>query len=248
MDKFRNSVKVCFKRFVKFIFTNATFNDGISKLLAFIAIVIIADFFIFVILISILILIYMCISGKGNETLKTIFYAILNTVLQPNCLIPICIYILVVFFLSTNFRIIKTKNYKEEFSKETNETIKVYIRILIGILVAVKSILCWNKYALIKQIWVYMSMFCIFIALTWILYFSFCVRVLNSINVRCSIFIAKAFKSILIALVAWFTIYKSVKTTIDYSINLTTSALSFLYPILDMYVYVCSEIEEFSKK
>lgn len=248
MDKFWNYVKVCFKRFVKFIFTNAKFNGGISKLLALIAIVIIADFFIFVILILILILTYMCISGKGNETLKTIFYTILNTILQPNCLIPICIYILVVFFHSTNFRMIKTKNYKEEFPKETKETIKFYIYILTGILVVVNLLLCCGKHAQIKQLWVYISMFYIYIASAWILYFSFCVRVLNSINVRYSIFIATAVKSILIALVVLLKIYKPVKTTIDYSINLTTSALSFLYPILDMYVYVCSEIEEFSKK
>ena len=82
----------------------------------------------------------------------------------------------------------------------------------------------------------------------WILYFIFCVRVLTSINVKCSIFIATSVKTMLISITAWLAIYRYTQSTVDYFINILISFFGLLYPILDMYIYVRSEIEEFSKK
>ena len=82
-------------------------------------------------------------------------------------------------------------------------------------------------------------------ALVWCVYLNFCIRVLISINIKCSVFVAITVKAILIAIVAWLALYKDSGT--DNIISFTASYISLCYPIIDMYKYVRLELDKYMK-
>ena len=82
-------------------------------------------------------------------------------------------------------------------------------------------------------------------ALVWCVYLNFCIRVLISINIKCSVFVATAVKAILIAIVAWLALYKDSGTHKNDIINFFASYISLCYPLLDMYKYVRLELDKY---
>lgn len=68
---------------------------------------------------------------------------------------------------------------------------------------------------------------------------------LNSFNVKCGTFVATSIKAMLIATTAWFSIDGKSQTS---SVNIIISFISTLYPILDMYTYAYSKIDEFYRQ
>lgn len=76
-------------------------------------------------------------------------------------------------------------------------------------------------------------------------YLNFCIRLLNSINVKCSVFVATTVKAILIAIVAWLALYKDSETDKNAIINFFVSYISLCYPLLDMYKYVRLEVDKY---
>ena len=86
-----------------------------------------------------------------------------------------------------------------------------------------------------------------YIAWVWSVYLNFCIRVLSSINVECSVFIAITVKAILIAIVAWLALYKNSGTDKNHIISFTISYISLCYPLLDMYKYVRLELDKYMK-
>lgn len=85
-------------------------------------------------------------------------------------------------------------------------------------------------------------------AWVWSIYLNFCIRILNSINVKCSVFVAITVKAILIAIVAWLALYKDSETDKSYIINFITSYISLCYPIIDMFKYVRLEFDKYMKE
>lgn len=79
----------------------------------------------------------------------------------------------------------------------------------------------------------------------WCVYLNFCIRVLNSINVKCSVFVATTVKAILIAIVAWLALYKDSGIDKNRIISFTASYISLCYPIIDMYKYVRLELDKY---
>lgn len=82
-------------------------------------------------------------------------------------------------------------------------------------------------------------------AVAWSVYLNFCIRVLSSINVKCSVFVATTVKAILIAIVAWFALYKDLGMDENGIINFFVSYISLCYPLLDMYKYVRLELDKY---
>jgi len=83
----------------------------------------------------------------------------------------------------------------------------------------------------------------LYAACCWTVYLTFCIKVLKSINIACSLFVATTAKAILIAIVAWMAVYNNSKSSLY--INYVSIGISFSYPILDMYIYVRSEINKY---
>ena len=81
----------------------------------------------------------------------------------------------------------------------------------------------------------------------WCVYLNFCIRALNSINVKCSVFVATTVKAILIAIVAWLALYKDSGIDKNRIISFTASYISLCYPIIDMYKYVRLELDKHMK-
>lgn len=81
----------------------------------------------------------------------------------------------------------------------------------------------------------------------WCIYLNFCIRVLTSIKVKCSVFVAITIKAILIAIVAWLALYKDSGTDKNRIISFTASYISLCYPIIDMYKYVRLELDKYMK-
>ena len=160
------------------------------------------------------------------------------------------IYLFSLFFVA-NYTIIKhIKNYIAEFNKYTILAVVFYAYAIISLMLILNM---QNEffdgnyfdtgYSLI------ISFYFSYISWVWIAYLNFCIRTLNSINAKYSIFIVTTVKSILISIVAWLAVYKNEgTTTIDYSINVLISYISLSYPILDMYKYVRLKLDKYIKE
>ena len=174
----------------------------------------------------------------------------ININYMTKIIIYFCIYCLVLLSFLINTDMIMYKHYRERLIKITINSILLYCCILALISLIIFLFLKSNIKIDIskKHLLIYISLYYVFIVWICLMYFSFCIRLLNSINVKCSIFITISVKSMLIALVAWVSIYRHTQATIDYYINLLVSIFGLLYPILDMYKYVRSKIDEFDKQ
>lgn len=162
--------------------------------------------------------------------------------------------VLILFFLgffSENLNMIVNKDYQKRLTRNTIRAVKFYLIFLLLIIVIALITLKFRTVLLIKffstAILYLVSIYYAWILWLCIVYFVFCIRLLNSINVNYSIFLVIAVKSILIAIAAWLAIYKSSRIPSEYSINLLVAALALLYPILDMYKYVRLELDKYMK-
>lgn len=188
-------------------------------------------------------------TGAERETLYNQVKNINLDYISKN-LVIFLVYIMVLLTFLLNWHMLIYKNYETRFTKVTINAISLYCYILALILILVFSFLkAGIKIDESKNyLLIYFSLYYVSIAWTWILYFSFCIRLLNSINVKYNIFIAISVKSMLVALVAWLAIYRYAETTTDYYVNILISVFGLLYPILDMYKYVSLELDKYIKE
>lgn len=158
------------------------------------------------------------------------------------------IYFIALYFIA-NCIMIKFKNYIDQFNKYTILAVLFFaiaIISMIFILIVREKII--NAIYFDKRYSLTVSFYFSYISWVWIVYLTFCIRTLNSINAKYSIFVVTTVKSILIAIVAWLAIYKSEETTSDYAINVLISYISLSYPILDMYKYVRLKLDKYIKE
>ena len=218
------------RKCLKFIFNNIKFNRCL-----------LITFYLFTIFIIVPRLVELEKNTKGRT---------LDVYNTSKIMILLFICLLIGFSIAINLLIIKANNYKEKFTKFTIISVTFYCFILALILIITFMLL--NSDIIIndseKILSMLISSYYILIVFICVLYFSFCIRVLNSINVKYSIFITTSVKTMLIAVAAWLVIYRHAQTTIDYSVNILISFFSLLYPILDMYIFVRSEIDKFNKQ
>lgn len=243
-------------KFLKFIF-NELFNDiKVTIIILFILIFLglhkfksLLSYFIPVFFSQILPFVLKSFVGCNTENLYNQVKNINIDYINKN-IVMIFIYIIVVSTFLLNFDMLINKNYKIRFTKVTINSISLYCYIL---LLTIIIVFFYLKYGIKidkskKYLLIYFSLYYVSIAWTWILYFSFCIRLLNSINVKYNIFIAISVKSMLVALVAWLAIYRHAETTTDYFVNILISVFGLLYPILDMYKYVSLELDKYIKE
>ena len=140
---------------------------------------------------------------------------------------------ILVFFV-LNLMMLEMKNYQKEFATQTRRAIFFFVVLLI-------MIIRFSGYAS----FVSLSPIFYFMVFVWSIYINYCIRMLNSFNVKCGTFVATSIKAMLIATTAWFSIDGKSQTS---SVNIIISFISTLYPILDMYTYAYSKIDEFDKK
>lgn len=231
---------------IKFIY-NKIFNDAKVNMYIMLAMFLIGIFLFAPIISKIL------AGSEINYTTRNGYYFLKKEVL-------LFVYGLVLTSFAINIVSIILKDYKNRFNEVTIYSIFFYCLFLAGLLL---FLFVYFKFVYFKfdfkfyisksdfgskAVKLIFTLYYLVIAWMWILYFIFCVRVLTSINVKCSIFIATSVKTMLISITAWLAIYRYTQSTVDYFINILISFFGLLYPILDMYIYVRSEIEEFSKK
>lgn len=226
---------------IKFIY-NKIFNDAKVNMYIMLAMFLIGIFLFAPIISKIL------AGSEINYTTRNGYYF-----LKKEVLLFAYGFVLTSFFI--NIVSIILKDYKKRFNEVTIYSIFLYCLFLAGLLLLLFVYFKFDFNFYIsksdfgsKAVKLLFTLYYLVIAWMWILYFLFCVRVLTSINVKCSIFIATSVKTMLISITAWLAIYRYTQSTVDYFINILISFFGLLYPILDMYVYVRSEIEEFSKK
>lgn len=145
-------------------------------------------------------------------------------------------------FFAINFITLKQKNYEKGFSFFTigvGLISVLFLRLIVRFIESVKIIK--------GSIWFFVICFS-YIAWIWIIYFSICIRLLNSIDVGCSVFIAISIKTILIAITAWLAIYRESQAVENFDVNLIIYSIGLCYPILDMYKYVRLEINKYKEK
>ena len=150
------------------------------------------------------------------------------------------------FFLFNLSLILKNKHtYLNFFTFVNKWATFFFVIVLIAIMCSYYSILNYKEPS-----WFSYFYFTAIFFTAWIgcVYLNFCIRLLNSINVKCSVFVATTVKAILIAIVAWLALYKDSETDKNAIINFFVSYISLCYPLLDMYTYVRSEINEFDKQ
>lgn len=188
-------------------------------------------------------------TGAERETLYNQVKNINLDYISKN-LVIFLVYIMVLLTFLLNWHMLIYKNYETRLTKVTINAISLYCYILALILILVFSFFkAGIKIDESKNyLLIYISLYFVFIAWIWFLYFSFCIRLLNSINVKYSIFIAISVKSMLVALVAWLAIYRYAETTTNYYVNILISVFGLLYPILDMYKYVSLELDKYIKE
>lgn len=137
-------------------------------------------------------------------------------------------------FFILNLMMLGMKNYQKEFATQTRRVICFFVVVLI-ILMCVSG----------KASFASLSLLFYYMVFVWSAYINYCIRMLNSFNVKCGTFVATSIKAMLIATTAWFSIDGKSQTS---SVNTIISFISTLYPILDMYTYAYSKIDEFDKK
>lgn len=158
------------------------------------------------------------------------------------------IYFIALFFFA-NCIMIQLKNYIDRFNKYTILVVLFFaIAIISMIFILIMQKKIFNEIYFDKRYSLTVSFYFSYISWVWIVYLTFCIRTLNSINAKYSIFVVTTVKSILIAIVAWLAIYKSEETTSDYAINVLISYISLSYPILDMYKYVRLKLDKYIKE
>lgn len=178
---------------------------------------------------------------------------VIKWVMSPNLIMPrnekyfIIAFLLFTFFVM-NLVMIKEKEnaYMSLFIYIT----KLVINFIITIAIVVIPLLCVklnldNFENFLSTLKNFAFLTISFILLIWSIYLDFCIRALSSINVKCSVFVATATKTILIALVAWLAIYKDSGTGKNRIISFTASCISLWYPIIDMYKYVRLELDKY---
>lgn len=149
------------------------------------------------------------------------------------------------FFLLNSLIIFKNKHTYLSFFTFVNKWATLFFVFFLIAIMFSYSILKYKIHLFFPYIY-FTAIFCT--AWIWCVYLNFCIRVLNSINVKCSVFVATTVKAILIAIVAWLALYKDSRTDKNDIINFFVSYISLCYPLLDMYTYVHSEINEFDKQ
>lgn len=220
------------KKFAKFIF-NKVFNDIIVNKIIAINITALG-------ILGLIACIFAVHNKYSTEKIDTIFFFIL------------IVYFIAGFF-SANADMLIRKDYKGNFVVNTLKAIKKYLMFLVIIGMVIIALNCFPQKKFVDSfasttVSYAVSVFYFWIALESILYFVFCIRLLNSINADYSIFLVSAVKSMLIAIAAWLVIFKSSQIPSEYSVNLLVSAIAFLYPILDMYKYVRLELNKYKEK
>ncbi|WP_279080928.1 hypothetical protein [Lactobacillus apis] len=143
------------------------------------------------------------------------------------------------FLFNYTFLMIKSRTYLTSFTYITFYIVMVFISVLTAFVLPLYFIPdpeMFSNYSLVSfyyLVWV------------WCVYLNFCIRVLNSINVKCSVFVATTVKAILIAIVAWLALYKDSGIDKNRIISFTASYISLCYPIIDMYKYVRLELDRY---
>lgn len=145
----------------------------------------------------------------------------------------IIIFEILVFFI-LNCMMLKMKNYQKEFASQTRRAILFFVIFLI-------MLIRYSGNASFFSL----SLLFYYMVFVWSIYINYCIRMLNSFNVKCGTFVATSIKAMLIATTAWFSIDGKSQTS---SVNIIISFISTLYPILDMYTYAYSKIDEFYRQ
>lgn len=158
-----------------------------------------------------------------------------NYNLKENEQIFVIIFLLLGFFM-LNSLMLKDMNYKKDFTTQTRVAIRDFVLLLILVIV-----IC----SLGKIASSYLYIIFYYMVFIWSVYINFCIRMLNSINVKCDIFVVTATKAMLIATTAWFSLYGQFQPS---PVEVIICFISSLYPILDMYTYARSKIYHFDKK
>lgn len=220
------------KKFAKFIF-NKVFNDFKVNIIIGISMAALG-------LLGIIACIFAMHNKYSTEKRDTIFFFIL-------------IVLFIFRFFSANADMLTCKDYKRNFVENTLKAIKIYLMflVIIGMVIIALNYFPPKKFVdsfATTTVSYAVSVYYFWIAFESILYFVFCIRLLNSINADYSIFLVSAVKSMLIAIAAWLVIFKSSQIPSEYSVNLLVSAIAFLYPILDMYKYVRLELNKYKEK
>lgn len=148
------------------------------------------------------------------------------------------------FFL--NSLLIKTKHTYLNLFTFINIWTVFFLVVLLAFLIVALCFLLKNEIPEKNSLKFYLYFGAIsYTAWGWCLYLNFCIRVLSSINIKCSVFVATTVKAILIAIVAWLALYKDSETDKNVIINFFVSYISLCYPLLDMYKYVRLEIDKY---
>lgn len=146
------------------------------------------------------------------------------------------------FFLLNLLLILRNKyTYLNFFTFVNKWVIFFFVLVLFAIMLFYCFIL---KYKIPLRAYLYFVAIS-YTAWVWCVYLNCCIRVLISINIKCSVFVATAVKAILIAIVAWLALYKNSGTYENDIINFFASYISLCYPLLDMYKYVRLEIDKY---
>lgn len=84
----------------------------------------------------------------------------------------------------------------------------------------------------------------------WISYFFMCFRVLKIIHKSIALFIEKVVRSILVAITAWLVLFANSQSTgiYEYISIFVSTATAAYYPLLDMYKYTRTQIDEYEKE
>lgn len=163
--------------------------------------------------------------------------------------IPVIITLICFFFLVNAVILNKNQNKRDYLHIFTTITIRSILFFVVALTLGIVSFYFILKTKNFKERPLWFSYFYFtaisYTAWVWCVYLNFCIRVLNSINVKCSVFVATTVKAILIAIVAWLALYKDSGT--DNIISFTASYISLCYPIIDMYKYVRLELDKYMK-
>lgn len=192
-----------------------------------------------------------------NRSIAVVFFVIAIAILVYHNKIPIlkkfqaidqykvffAMLLICSFFLINLSFISKNKHTYLDFSTFVNKwAIFSFVLFLIAIICFYNSILKDEIHLWFSYIY-FATISCT--AWIWCVYLNFCIRVLSSINIKCSVFVATTVKAILIAIVAWLALYKDSETDKNVIINFFVSYISLCYPLLDMYKYVRLEIDKY---
>lgn len=163
--------------------------------------------------------------------------------------IPVIITLICFFFLVNAVILNKNQNKRDYPHIFTTITIRSILFFVVALTLGIVFFYFILKTKNFKERPLWFSYFYFtaisYTAWVWCVYLNFCIRVLSSINVKCSVFVAITVKSILIAIVAWLALYKNSGIDKNRIISFIASYISLCYPIIDMYKYVRLELDKY---